>query len=394
MKFKRFEPKDLIYNTIVAKPDFNFIIHSGTTYLQKDRTIPGNFSNNIKHVKSGEVSLHELNINRPSGSLIHSFIEKDSTRYAYKSISTSDFDDASQFAYGATVIQPYPVTASLSRIYIPAGAEFSSSTAPAHNNKKYIRALTNVIRTQGNFSQGLVYGGLGTSEVNMICVPGIFCGSGVDKGSIELKYSVTGTLLAEARDVYKDGRLIQVSGSSTGQTVGSVVYNQGLILLTSSAALDPGYTDYYKSNSSLSSPSWINFGTGIQQAGTVITHGSVTGSTYTINFKGINKIPTLTMYAYAKEGEMNFSSNPTFLNKMEEESYSFSSSSYIEKARTIKKANKSPYSDHEEDYENVTYISKVGIYDKDKNLIAIATLAKPIKKTEKREYMVKIGIDF
>jgi len=394
MKFKRFEPKDLIYNTIVTKPDFNFIIHSGTVYLQKQHMQAGNFSNNVKHIQSGEVSLHELNINRPSGSLIHSFIEKDSTRYSYKNISTSNFDDETQFAHGDTLTQQYPVTASLSRIYVPAGAEFSSSAAPAHGNKKYVRALANVIRTQGSFSNGLTYGTLGTAEVNMVCVPGIFCGSGIEKGSIKLRYSVTGTLLAEAQDINKDGRLIQVSGTTTGHTVGNVVYNQGLILLTSSATLDPDYTDYYKSTSTLSSPSWINFGTGISQVGTTLDHGSVPDSAYTVDFKGINKIPTLTMYAFSKEGEMNLSSNPTFLEKTEEKSHDFTSSSYIERVVSTKKTNKSPYSDHEEDFENVTYISKVGIYDKDKNLIAIASLATPIKKTEKREYMIKIGIDF
>jgi hypothetical protein len=326
--------------------------------------------------------------------LIHSFIKKDSTRYSYKSVSTSNFDDEAQFAYGDTLTQQYPVTSSLSRIYVPAGPEFSSSAAPAHNNKKYVRALANVIRTQGSFSNGLTYGTLGTSEINMVCVPGIFCGSGIEKGSIKLRYSVTGTLLAEAQDINKDGRLIQVSGTTTGHTIGNVVYNQGLILLTSSTALDPSYTDYYKSTSALSSPSWTNFGTGITQGGTTLSHGSVTGSAYTVDFKGINKIPTLTMYAFSREGEMNLSSNPTFLEKTEEKSYDFTSSSYTERIRNTKKTNKSPYSDHEEDFENVTYISKVGIYDKDKNLIAIATLATPIKKTEKREYMIKMGIDF
>ena len=142
------------------------------------------------------------------------------------------------------------------------------------------------------------------------------------------------------------------------------------------------------------SPSWVNFGTGLRQVGTALTHGEVTGSVYTINFKGINKIPTLTMYTYAKEGEMNHSTNPSYENIETEDKYQYSSSYFIENKRDAAKINKSPYSDHEEDYENVTYISKVGIYDKDKNLIAVASLANPIKKTEKREFMVKIGIDF
>lgn len=392
MKFKRFEPKDLVYNTIVAKPEYNFLIHSGNTYHQYQRSISGSFSNKLKHINSGEISLHELNIDRPADSMIYSFIEKETTRYAYKSVSTSTFDDAAQFSYGDVLTQSYPITSSLSRIYVPAGPEFSSSSGLAHSNKKYIRSLTNVLRTQGGFSYGLDYGNLGTSEVNMICIPGIFYGSGVQRGSIRLKYSITGSLLAEAADINKDGRLIQTSGSSTGSIVGSVIYNQGIILLTSSDSLNPGYTDFY--SSSAEAPAWTNFATGLRQIGTAIDHTSVTGSEYSIRFEGTNKIPTLTMYAYAKEGEFNHSSNPTFIRKTTAVDYSHSSSSFIEHSRNIKKINKSPYSDHEEEFENITYISKIGIYDKDKNLIAVASLARPVKKTEKRELMFKVGIDF
>ena len=94
MSFKRFEEKDLIYNTILTKPEIDFIVHSGTVYYQREKINSGSFSNNIKHIDQGNVSLHELNINRPSDSMVYAFIEKSSTRYAYKTVSTSAFDDA------------------------------------------------------------------------------------------------------------------------------------------------------------------------------------------------------------------------------------------------------------------------------------------------------------
>ena len=40
-----------------------------------------------------------------------------------------------------------------------------------------------------------------------------------------------------------------------------------------------------------------------------------------------------------------------------------------------------------------TYISKVGIYDKQKNLIAVVSLANPIRKVEKKDFMIKMSID-
>ena len=55
---------------------------------------------------------------------------------------------------------------------------------------------------------------------------------------------------------------------------------------------------------------------------------------------------------------------------------------------------KSVYTNFSESFQKTTYISKVGIYDEDRNLIAIAKVATPVKKTEDREYTFKIKLDF
>jgi len=393
MTFKRFANKDIVNSTIVAKPEFNFIVHSGSTYLQRERSVDGDFSNTIKHIESGHVSLHELNVNRPSDSLIYAFIEKDSTRYSFRTITTTEFDSEDTFGLGDQMTLSYPLSASISRIYIPAGAEVSSSSGAAHANKKYIRALKNPISSANVLGPSNSYGALGTKAVNMICVPGIFAGSGIDKGTIELNYYVTGTLVATATDLYSDGRMIQTYGNTTGSEVGIVVYNQGIVLLTGSDSLHSS-TDNFFSPSSTANPSWLSFGTGMNQAGLALSHGAVEDSSYSVTFKGVNKVPTLTMFAFSEKGEHNLSTNPTFLSRSAGDGYSQSTEMYSETEQQIKKINKSPYADHEEDYENVTYISKVGIYDKDKNLIAIASLANPVKKTEKRDFMFKLRLDF
>lgn len=395
MTLKRFEPKDLIYNTIVAKPEYSVIINNGTSYLQKEEVAAGDFDNNVKHIESGELSLYELNVNRPSDSLISSFIQKDSTRYAAKSVSTSDFDDIAQFAYGDTLTREYPLKSAVARLYVPSGPQFTTELdGPPDANRKYITALENVVNSQGAFSYGLEYEDLGTAEVNMISIPAIFYGSSIDRGSVRLRISVNGELLAEAKDINKNGKLIQTQGPTTGDIIGKVLYNQGIILLTDNVSLSDNHVEEYLHPTIQSSPKWISFGTGLPQIGIPLEHDKVPKTTYSINFKGINKIPTLTMYAYAKAGECNFSSNPTFTEKTGEDRHTYTPTSFVEGNRKIKKINKSPYYDHEEDFENTTYISKVGIYDKDRNLIAIATLANPIKKTEKREFMIKMGIDF
>ena len=67
---------------------------------------------------------------------------------------------------------------------------------------------------------------------------------------------------------------------------------------------------------------------------------------------------------------------------------------YKEERRNIKNINSSGLENHSASFKSITYISKVGIYDENKNLIAIASLANPIKKTPKRDFMIKMRIDF
>ena len=53
----------------------------------------------------------------------------------------------------------------------------------------------------------------------------------------------------------------------------------------------------------------------------------------------------------------------------------------------------SAFTDVDPDFQKVTYISKVGIYDENKNLIGVAKVAVPIKKTMKNNYTFKLKLD-
>ena len=397
MTFKRFGPHDVILNTLVTKPEISFLVHSGTVYYQYERSQEGNYSNKIKHIPSGHLSLHEMNVDRPSGSLVYPFIEKASTRYAWKSISTSTFDDNFQFLYGDTLKDSYPDSASLGRIYIPSGVEFSSSIGDNHENKKYISALKNPINFQDSLGSKISYGSLGTDEVNMLTIPGIFYGSSIEKGSIELEYFITGSRIGKVVDKFKDGRLYQVSGTAehNNTQVGVAIYNYGILILTASHNLHSSVQEkYFSTGSATAYPKWTNFATGAPQFGEILDHGTCVSSSYTINFKGINKIPNLTMYAYSKLGKDNYSSNPTFTKVASDLQTTITPNHFSEPRVENQQVNRSEYADQEDDYESTVYISKIGIYDKYKNLIAIATLANPVKKTEKRDFMFKLGIDF
>jgi hypothetical protein len=232
----------------------------------------------------------------------------------------------------------------------------------------------------------------------MVCIPAIFYGSKVDKGSIELNYYVTGTLTGQLKDVNSDGILVETIGPRSGSVMGLAIYEQGLMILTGSHDLTSGAysdSDTFGSGISVSEPSWLNFATGLPVVGQALpaTRGFVRNSSYKINFKGTNKIPTVTMFAYADKGEFNYSNNPSFL-KLSEKKSTITKISYQEPEREIKNISKSLHTNHNASFESTTFISKVGIYDENKNLIAIATLANPIKKTPNRDYMIKMRLDF
>ena len=67
---------------------------------------------------------------------------------------------------------------------------------------------------------------------------------------------------------------------------------------------------------------------------------------------------------------------------------------YIESSNfKIKNTVKSNYNDPYAEFEDHTYISKIAIYDEDRNLIGIAKLATPVKKTPTRDFTFKLKID-
>ena len=105
------------------------------------------------------------------------------------------------------------------------------------------------------------------------------------------------------------------------------------------------------------------------------------------------------MFAHAKQGELNNSTNPTFVDFADkndnQEEVPLSRNKYVEDTElTISNVVKSEHSNASGWFEKITYISKIGIYDEHKNLIAIAKLATPVKKTESRSYTFKMKLDF
>ena len=60
----------------------------------------------------------------------------------------------------------------------------------------------------------------------------------------------------------------------------------------------------------------------------------------------------------------------------------------------IKNIVSSSHCDHTASFEKQTFISQVGLYDEDKNLIGIAKLATPVRKRHEDEFTFKLKLDF
>jgi len=104
----------------------------------------------------------------------------------------------------------------------------------------------------------------------------------------------------------------------------------------------------------------------------------------------------MTMFCHAKKGDLNHSNNPTF--KKYSDAYVFSDItssqySFTEREYGIKNVVSSSYVGTEENFQKTTYLSKIAVYDEDGNMIAVASTATPVKKTDDTEYTFKLKLD-
>ena len=316
------------------------------------------------------------------------FLPKGSALDSFKTVGNAEYA-ATQ--YGEIISGSYPYSSSIA-------AEYYYPVSGYTSERRRIYALKNTLNNYTHYSQHYSYssslGNKADQAINLISIPSIFYGSSIDKGTVELSYYVSGTLLAKLQDINKNGELIQTTGSlGSGSVAGVVLYNEGFIVLTGSWKLDNNFQEtlIYNPSASTDYARWINWGAGLHQSSS-----NTVSASFDLNFEGINYINTITMLAHAEKGQLNHSNNPTYIKSQQTSSIQPISSSnvYLENPYTeIKNIVKYAYENYTGSLEKQTYISKIGIFDENKNLIAIAKLAKPIKKTENRDLTFKLKLD-
>jgi hypothetical protein len=381
----KFKPSDLLHNRIKTHPHTEFFIYDRKVYYNKKPELKGQFTSST-YPTIGHVNINEINVDRTQQQLIYPFITKEGSLTSFSTVSTSQFNN--DFVYGDVVTGSYPLEATITRTRYAIG-----------QSRPHIQALQNTLNYYAPISRHYeysgIYGNKSTQELSLIDIPSIFYGTKIKKGTIDCKFYVSGTLVGQLQDINENGELIQTGppgSNGSGSVAGVALYNEGFLVITGSWSLDDGHTEPYIPGELATTPKWLYFastgGPGIDE--------NLASSSFDLSFDGTTYVSTITMFAHANQGELNHSNNPSYLKFGQEEKRTpiTGSKAYKENTKVeIKNIVQSPYNDPTASFSKQTYISKVGIYDEHKNLIAIAKLAKPLRKRIEDQYTIKLALD-
>jgi len=395
--YHKFGTNDVFYNQLKTYPQNEFFIWNAKVFYNNESALSGEFASQTVPCNTGFVSLFEANVDRHADTtgFIYPWIIKSSDKNKLSTMSDASW--YRDYDYGDRLVGSYRMSASIGREYFSTG--LSGAAPSAIYTGSALRSSFDYYKTMSPLYaySSSAPGDKASDPACLIAIPSIFYGSSIKAGTVDLKFYITGTLIGRLRDVNQNGELVQtepVGSNGSGSVAGVALYNEGFIYLSGSWELDDLTHKY---DGSTTAPKWRHFGAGISAVapGTPTSNTTDASSSFVLAFSGTNYIPNITMMAHARKGELNHSNNYSYLKYNQTSSLvSFSgSTSYIEKQLKIKNVVSSSHPDPTGSFQKITYISKIGIYDDDKNLIAIASLAKPVKKTEDRDLTFKLKLD-
>jgi hypothetical protein len=463
----KFGKNDIFHNRLVTHPQYDVTFYFNNVYIN-NRISQG------RNVQNGYVSLHEFNVDRTTaesndistGDLIYSFITKNENNsdVTYTVGASSSAGGYATVANGENITLAYPLSSSVTKnILIGYGSGPYTKFAQTGNltttsSIRQMYALKNTLNyyqklspkysfdayyinggVTGDSSKGASWlpgakpieecGGPHQKYTGLVHVPSIFYGSRLKPGSVNLKFYITGALCASAHDEDENGELIETHGPRSGSTVGVVLYDEGLLILTGNYALDPntnlreGYLTPTTGNNPtlakdqtplstewLDNPKWAHFGSYrsyiTSSTDTASSSYAPTGSSYSLSFKGTNIVPTVTMFAHAEKNKLNWSNNPTYIERdntnwtknhlgYQDIFVSVTSSQLYKENELVKIKNtlSSSFENFTSSYRDQTYISKINVYDGEGDIVAVAKLATPVIKNNEKDYTFKLKLD-
>ena len=155
-----------------------------------------------------------------------------------------------------------------------------------------------------------------------------------------------------------------VLSSSTAGVGGVVFYQAGVMVLTSS--IWAGTTDFFSESA------------GARTFDQQLVSGSISGSAdslrhrlFNLQFNNTTEINSSVYFCRASHNKFNYSSNPTYLNSS---------------AIRVKNNNR--------DNPPVAYVTTIGLYNSQNELLAVAKLSEPLKKDPTNELTLRVRLDY
>lgn len=399
----KFKENDVFHNTVIARPLYKFTLYSGSLLInrQVDTGI----------YETGSVRIGDLNLTPTSNLTVTTNLPAGFSKMTDTNVVTgsmvSSFTLNRHFVYntGTTYDTDYtPTTTIFKFLSLKNSIDLRRDRAPAFDFSLYFNNGGLPQSTKDETTQGTDASKASPKQsLNLLTYDNIFYGDQISPGSITASFYRDGEIIAQATDPNKNGELVEQINTTqgVGSTVGFVLYEEGAIVFTATSSLSSDQEPYIQPIESSTSPvlddsKWIHFGSYLK---TAASGNPITGSAYELEFEGTQPKETLTMFAHAPKNELNWSNNPTYLVQSGDNSKSqyldeTGSNVYIENENVyVKNIVSSSFSTYSASFDAVTYIRSIGVYDKDRNLIAMAKVANPVKKTVEQDYTFKLKLD-
>lgn len=426
---KKFERNDVFYNTISGAPNYKIIFYNGNV------SVNDQISEGVNKL-SASINLFEYTSSF-TASLGEGFLKK---AYAFD----GSYEISGTLSYNPRIKRNliYKPSTNFSQAYTSYSTIKKISALRNYFSKYFLdnssSIFSNFLNNDGtpqNLPQANTvytpnsnptYFIQPAKSINLIEIPQAFYGIKIEPGSLNLKVYITGTLVAEAADLYKNSRIIQTTSSYNsslvGTEIGMIMYDEGILLLTGSSNLAATTEPYvqpvsgYLSTVSITENlKWIHFGSHSGSSTTTIT--PIASASFELNFKGSTQINTLTMFCTAEKNNLTWSNNRTFLSggqvdtlalgqtnsiTINSTQYTGSSSSvfipangqYFENDQVlVKNTISSSFANYNAPYNPQVFISEIALYNEDGDMIAIAKLANPVRKTKDMDYTFKLKLD-
>lgn len=208
----------------------------------------------------------------------------------------------------------------------------------------------------------------------VVHIPSMFYGRQIATGSVSLvcnaynKQGIVRVLKDDGRGgLYLSGSTFTFAGDQHSgarwNKVGNVFYGEGLIVITDPSLLDFGVVGNTEGD-------WTGIGDALQ-----------------VTFDGVTRTNTKVFMCRLGQGEANASKNPTFAQLGD-----------LGPDGRLGPSDGNPFNDRmivkQEGSEMTTWITAIGIYNEERQLVAVAKLAQPIRKRERDKLDIRLRMDF